>query len=57
MIAKRDQLTPTVPLEAKSIYRLVHESETDAMASGLKWVKTFEHLPGAVITGVGPPVS
>jgi dolichyl-diphosphooligosaccharide--protein glycosyltransferase len=24
------------------------------MASGLKWVKTFEHVPGAVITGAAP---
>ena len=23
-------------------------------ANGLKWVKTFEHVPGAVITGAAP---
>ena len=54
MIASRDQLTPAVPLEALKHYRLVHESENDVMASGLKWVKTFEHVPGAVITGAAP---
>lgn len=54
MIASRDQLTPAVPLEALKHYRLVHESENDVMARGLKWVKTFEHVPGAVITGAAP---
>ena len=54
MIASRDQLTPAVPLEALKHYRLVHESETDVMANSLKWVKTFEHVPGAVITGAAP---
>lgn len=54
MIASRDQLTPAVPLEALKHYRLVHESENDVMQSGLKWVKTFEHVPGAVITGAAP---
>jgi oligosaccharyl transferase (archaeosortase A-associated) len=54
MVASRDQLTPAVPLEALKHYRLVHESETDVMANGLKWVKTFEHVPGAVVTGAAP---
>jgi dolichyl-diphosphooligosaccharide--protein glycosyltransferase len=54
MIASRDQLTPCVPLEALKHYRLVHESENDYYVTGLKLVKTFEHVPGAVITGAAP---
>jgi oligosaccharyl transferase (archaeosortase A-associated) len=53
-IASRDQVTPCVPLEALKHYRLVHESENDYYVQGLKWVKTFEHVPGAVITGAAP---
>jgi dolichyl-diphosphooligosaccharide--protein glycosyltransferase len=53
-IASRDQVTPSVPLEALKHYRLVHESENDYYVHGLKWVKTFEHVPGAVITGAAP---
>jgi len=53
-IASRDQVTPSVPLEALKHYRLVHESENDYYVQGLKWVKTFEHVPGAVITGEAP---
>jgi dolichyl-diphosphooligosaccharide--protein glycosyltransferase len=53
-IASRDQVTPSVPLEALKHYRLVHESENDYYVQGLKWVKTFEHVPGAVITGSAP---
>jgi dolichyl-diphosphooligosaccharide--protein glycosyltransferase len=48
--------TPTVsatPLEALQHYRLVHESETTI--SGQKMVKTFEHVPGAVVSGEAAP--
>lgn len=54
VIASRDMLTPSAPLEALKHYRLVHESEHDYYANGLKLVKTFEHVPGAVITGAAP---
>jgi oligosaccharyl transferase (archaeosortase A-associated) len=53
-IASRDQITPCIPLEALKHYRLVHESENDYYVQGMKWVKTFEHVPGAVITGAAP---
>lgn len=43
-----------VPLEALKHYRLVHESETAVTNSGQKYVKTFEHVPGATITGKAP---
>lgn len=42
------------PLEALQHYRLVHESETSVTSSGLKMVKTFEHVPGAVVRGSAP---
>lgn len=43
-----------VPLEALKHYRLVHESQTSVTSSGQKWVKIFEHVPGARITGAAP---
>lgn len=42
------------PLEALQHYRLVHESETAVTSSGQKLVKTFEHVPGAVVSGAAP---
>ena len=39
------------PLDALQHYRLVHESETPVTSNGQKFVKTFEHVPGAVIKG------
>jgi oligosaccharyl transferase (archaeosortase A-associated) len=48
-------LTPSVPLEALQHYRLVHESESAVTYDGQKFVKTFEHVPGAVIKGKASP--
>jgi len=48
-------LTPSVPLEALQHYRLVHESESAVTYDGQKFVKTFEHVPGAVIKGRASP--
>jgi dolichyl-phosphooligosaccharide-protein glycotransferase len=57
IVSKRDPqaLTPSVPLEALQHYRLVHESETSVTYDGQKFVKTFEHVPGAVISGNATP--
>jgi dolichyl-diphosphooligosaccharide--protein glycosyltransferase len=44
-------LSPAVPLEALKHYRLVHESATAVTLDGQKYVKIFEHVPGATITG------
>jgi oligosaccharyl transferase (archaeosortase A-associated) len=57
IVSKRDPqaLTPSLPLEALQHYRLVHESETSVTYDGQKFVKTFEHVPGAVIMGNATP--
>jgi dolichyl-diphosphooligosaccharide--protein glycosyltransferase len=57
IIGKSDptSLTLSVPLEALQHYRLVHESESVVTHDGQKFVKTFEHVPGAVITGNASP--
>lgn len=47
-------LSPAVPLEALKHYRLVHESESPVTYEGQKYVKIFEHVPGAVIEGKAP---
>lgn len=44
-------MTSAVPLEALQHYRLIHESENTVTYSGQKFVKIFEHVPGAVVTG------
>jgi dolichyl-diphosphooligosaccharide--protein glycosyltransferase len=56
IISRRDptSLSPSVPLEALKHYRLVHESESVVTYDGQKFVKTFEHVPGAVIKGSAP---
>ena len=41
------------PLEALQHYRLVHESE-NTITNSQKFVKIFEHVPGAVIIGNAP---
>jgi dolichyl-diphosphooligosaccharide--protein glycosyltransferase len=56
-IAEIAAMSPTntaFPLEALQHYRLVHESETPVTSNGQKFVKTFEHVPGAVIKGNAP---
>ena len=50
-IVAMNPATSAVPVEALQHYRLVHESETPVTTSGQKFVKTFEHVPGAVIKG------
>jgi len=57
VVGKSDptSLTPSVPLEALQHYRLVHESESVVTYDGQKFVKTFEHVPGAVIKGKASP--
>jgi oligosaccharyl transferase (archaeosortase A-associated) len=57
VVSKSDptSLTPSVPLEALQHYRLVHESESSKTYDGQKAVKTFEHVPGAVIRGKASP--
>jgi len=52
--------TPAVtsaPLEALGHYRLVHESQSSVTSNGQKYVKIFEHVPGATITGQASPGS
>jgi dolichyl-diphosphooligosaccharide--protein glycosyltransferase len=53
-IAAMSPASPAFPLEALQHYRLVHESE-NTITAGQKFVKTFEHVPGAVISGNAPP--
>ena len=47
-------ISSSVPLQALKHYRLVHESESTVTYTGQKYVKTFEHVPGAVIKGKAP---
>jgi dolichyl-diphosphooligosaccharide--protein glycosyltransferase len=50
--------SPTIspmPIEALQHYRLVHESENAVTSDGQKYVKTFEHVPGATIKGKASP--
>ncbi|MFB3765304.1 MAG: oligosaccharyl transferase, archaeosortase A system-associated [Methanotrichaceae archaeon] len=47
-------ISSSVPLAALKHYRLVHESESTVTYTGQKFVKTFEHVPGAVIRGKAP---
>lgn len=54
-IASTSPASSAVPLEALQHYRLVHESETSVTTNGQKFVKTFEHVPGAVIKGSAVP--
>lgn len=57
IVSKRDTVSPTtsVPLEGLQHYRLVHESEHGPIFQGTNFVKTFEHVPGAVIKGSAAP--
>ncbi len=43
-----------IPLDALQHYRLVHESDRSVTTDNQKFVKTFEHVPGAVIKGQAP---
>jgi asparagine N-glycosylation enzyme membrane subunit Stt3 len=57
IVSSRDTVSPStsVPLEAMQHYRLVHESEHGPVYQGTNFVKTFEHVPGAVIKGSAAP--
>jgi oligosaccharyl transferase (archaeosortase A-associated) len=57
IVSSRDAVSPStsVPLEAMQHYRLVHESEHGPVYQGTNFVKTFEHVPGAVIKGSAAP--
>ncbi|MBN1431315.1 MAG: oligosaccharyl transferase, archaeosortase A system-associated [Methanomicrobiaceae archaeon] len=51
-----DVLTPDSKVPALQHYRLVHESPTNLLAANiqdLRYVKVFEYVPGAVISGEG----
>ncbi len=53
-IAAMSPANSAFPLDALQHYRLVHESE-NTITAGQKFVKIFEHVPGAVINGNAPP--
>jgi dolichyl-diphosphooligosaccharide--protein glycosyltransferase len=52
-IAAMSPANPAFPLDALQHYRLVHESE-NTITAGQKFVKVFEHVPGAVVSGNAP---
>jgi dolichyl-diphosphooligosaccharide--protein glycosyltransferase len=53
-IAAMSPANPAFSLDALQHYRLVHESE-NTITAGQKFVKTFEHVPGAVVSGNASP--
>jgi dolichyl-diphosphooligosaccharide--protein glycosyltransferase len=55
LVVSQSPIMTSVPLEALGHYRLVHESASAVTASGQKYVKIFEHVPGATITGKASP--
>ena len=57
IVSHRNTVTPStsVPLEALKHYRLVHESEHGPVYYGVNFVRTYEHVPGAVIKGDAAP--
>jgi dolichyl-diphosphooligosaccharide--protein glycosyltransferase len=57
IVSRRDTISPStsVPLEALQHYRLVHESEHGPVYYGVNFVRTYEHVPGAVIKGDATP--
>jgi len=54
-IASTSPAASSTSLEALQHYRLVHESETPVTTNGQKFVKIFEHVPGAVVSGQAAP--
>lgn len=54
-IAAMTPTNPAFPTPALQHYRLVHESESTVTGNGQKLVKTFEHVPGAVVQGSAAP--
>lgn len=55
LIVSQSPVMTSVPLEALGHYRLVHESASSVTSNGQKYVKIFEHVPGATITGAASP--
>jgi asparagine N-glycosylation enzyme membrane subunit Stt3 len=55
LVVSQSPIMTSIPLEALGHYRLVHESDTAVTSSGQKYVKIFEHVPGATITGNASP--
>ncbi|MCR3883411.1 oligosaccharyl transferase, archaeosortase A system-associated [Methanotrichaceae archaeon M04Ac] len=54
-VVSQSPIMTSVPLEALSHYRLVYESQSSVTTSGQKYVKIFEHVPGATISGEASP--
>jgi oligosaccharyl transferase (archaeosortase A-associated) len=54
-VVSQSPVMTSVPLEALGHYRLVHESESSVTSNDQKYVKIFEHVPGATITGTASP--
>ncbi len=55
LIVSQSPIMTSVPLEALGHYRLVHESASSVTSTGQKYVKIFEHVPGATIRGTASP--
>lgn len=55
LIVSQSPVMTSVPLEALCHYRLVHESQNAVTSNGQKYVKIFEHVPGATIRGTASP--
>jgi len=54
-VVSQSPVMTSVPLEALGHYRLVHESQSSVTSNGQKYVKIFEHVPGATIAGKASP--
>ena len=54
-VVSQSPIMTSVPLEALSHFRLVYESQTSITTDGQKYVKIFEHVPGATISGEASP--
>lgn len=54
-VVSQSPVMTSVPLEALGHYRLVYESQSSVTSGGQKYVKIFEHVPGASISGEAPP--
>lgn len=54
-VVSQSPVMTSAPLEALGHYRLVHESQSSVTSNDQKYVKIFEHVPGATITGKASP--
>jgi oligosaccharyl transferase (archaeosortase A-associated) len=55
LLVSQSPVMTSVPQEALCHYRLVHESQNAVISNGQKYVKIFEHVPGATIRGTASP--